>query len=100
VALSIQQNQEYQGNGRWRWSVWLSGSPEELDSIDHVVYILDPTFHHPVRRISDRTTSFRLDTSGWGTFTIHANIVDRDGHEARLDHDLVLRYPDGTPTLA
>ncbi len=100
MALSIQQNQEYEGNGRWRWSVWLSGSPEELDSIDYVAYILHPTFHNPVRRIGDRTTNFRLDTTGWGTFTIHANIVHRDGHETPLDHDLVLRYPDGTPTLA
>jgi transcription initiation factor IIF auxiliary subunit len=100
VALSIQQNQEYEGNGRWRWSVWLSGSPEELDSIDYVDYILHPSFLNPVRRITDHTTSFRLDTSGWGTFTIHANIVYRDGHETPLAHELILRYPDGTPTLA
>jgi transcription initiation factor IIF auxiliary subunit len=99
MALSIQQSQEYKGNDRWRWSVWLSGTPEELDLIDHVLYILDPTFHNPVRRVSDRATNFRLDTSGWGTFTIHANIVHRDSHEIPLDHDLVLVYPNGTPTL-
>ena len=100
MALSIQQSQEYVGHDRWRWSVWLNGTPEELDSIDYVLYILDPTFHNPVRRISDRTTNFRLDTSGWGTFPIHAKIVHRDGQETPLDHDLVLLYPDGTPTLA
>jgi len=99
MALSIQQSQEYKGNDRWRWSVWLSGTLEELDSIDHVLYILDPTFHNPVRSVSDRPTNFRLDTSGWGTFTIHANIVYRDSHEMPLNHDLVLVYPDGTPTL-
>jgi transcription initiation factor IIF auxiliary subunit len=99
MALSIQQSQEYKGNDRWRWSVWLSGTPEELDSIDHVLYILDPTFHNPVRRISDRSTDFRLETSGWGTFTIHANLVHRDTHETSLNHDLVLVYPNGTPTL-
>jgi hypothetical protein len=100
VALSIQQSQEYEGKGFWRWSVRLDGTAEELDSIDHVLYILDPTFHNPVRTVSDRTTNFRLDTSSWGTFTIHANVMHRDGHETPLNHDLVLLYPDGTPTAA
>lgn len=83
-----------------RWSVWLSGDPEELDSIDHVLYILDPTFHNPVRTVSDRMTNFRLDTDSWGIFTIHANVMHRDGREKTLNHDLVLLYPDGTPTAA
>ena len=100
MALSIQQSQKYMGSAGWQWSVWLDGAPEELDSVDHVVYILDPTFHNPVRETADRTTNFRLDTSGWGTFTVHANVVHRDGHQTTLHHDLVLLYPDGTPTLA
>lgn len=99
MALSIQQSQEYLGSDRWRWSVWLNGTPEELDSVDHVVYILHPTFQNPVRPVSDRSTNFRLDTTSWGTFTMHANIVHRDGHETKLKHDLVLLYPDGKPTL-
>jgi transcription initiation factor IIF auxiliary subunit len=100
VALSIQQSQEYTGHERWRWSVWLDGAPEDLDSVDHVNYILDPTFHNPVRQIKDRTTNFRLDTLSWGTFTVHANVVHLDGTETALHHELVLRYPDGTPTAA
>ena len=72
MPLSIRQDSAYAGGDRWRWSVWLEGPPEELDSIDHVTYILHPTFHEPVREIRDRSTKFRLDTSGWGTFTIHA----------------------------
>ena len=85
MSLSIQQSQEYVGNDRWRWSVWLNGTPEELDSVDHVTYVLHPTFHDPVRHISDRVTNFRLDTFGWGTFTMHANIVHRDGHASEAD---------------
>jgi transcription initiation factor IIF auxiliary subunit len=100
VALSIKQSQEYLGNDRWRWSVWLDGTPEELDAIDYVRYILHPTFHNPVRYVRDRTTNFRLETSGWGTFTMHAKVVHSDGHETSLDYDLVLLYPDGTPTFA
>jgi transcription initiation factor IIF auxiliary subunit len=65
-----------------------------------VVYILHPTFRDPVRTITDRESRFRLDTSGWGTFTIHAIAKNRDGHDTKLSHDLVLPYPDGTPTAA
>lgn len=100
VALSIQQSEKYLGGGRWKWSVWLDGIPAELDSVDHVTYILHPTFHDPVRRIADRATNFRLDTSGWGTFTVYANVAHRDGSETALSHDLVLHYPDGKPTAA
>jgi hypothetical protein len=45
-------------------------------------------------------SSFRLDTSGWGTFTIFANVFHKNGRSTSLQHDLVLLYPDGTPTLA
>jgi transcription initiation factor IIF auxiliary subunit len=99
-VLSIQQSEQYLGNDRWRWSVWLEGGPEELDFVDHVTYVLHSTFNNPVRVVADRTTNFRLETSGWGTFTIHAKITYCDGGEAALEHDLVLLYPDGTPTLA
>ncbi len=100
MALSIQQSQEYLGNDRWHWSVWLDGPPEELDSVDHVLYILHPSFHNPVRRVSERGRKFRLEASGWGTFTIHVKIVFYDGRETQLDHELVLLYPDGKPTFA
>jgi hypothetical protein len=50
--------------------------------------------------IGYRYNRFRLDASGWGTFTIHARAVHRDGRETLLQQDLVLLYPDGTPTAA
>jgi transcription initiation factor IIF auxiliary subunit len=100
VALSIQQSEKYLGNDRWAWSVWLDGSPEDLDSVDHVMYVLHPTFHDPVRSVTDRSSCFRLDTSGWGTFKLLAKVVHKDGEETELKHDLVLLYPDGTPTVA
>jgi len=100
VALSIQQAQEYLGRDRWKWSVWIGGSSEELDAVDHVTYVLHPTFHNPVRMIDDRASNFRLDTSGWGTFTIHAKAVLKDGNEVPLQHNLELFYPDGNPTAA
>jgi len=100
VALSIEQDSSYLGNDRWAWSVHLNGESAELDDIDHVVYILHPTFHNPVREIRDRTTNFRMETKGWGTFTIYAQAIHRDGRETQLQHELALLYPDGTPTPA
>ena len=38
--------------------------------------------------------------SGWGTFRIHAKATYKDGSDVELHHDLVLLYPDGTPTTA
>jgi len=100
MALSIEQDAHYVGKDRWEWSVWLEGTPEELDDVGRVVYILHPTFRNPVREVEDRSTKFRLETSGWGTFTIRARAVHSDGRETLLQHDLVLLYPNGTPTVA
>lgn len=100
MALAIRQDEKYLGKDRWQWSVWVDGPPEELDAIDHVVYVLDSTFHDPVRTVTDRSTKFQLTTSGWGIFTVYAKAIKKDGSETNLEHDLVLRYPDGTPTAA
>jgi transcription initiation factor IIF auxiliary subunit len=100
MALSIRQDEQYTGRDRWRWSVWLDGPPEELDDVDHVMYILDPTFNEPVREVDDRSTNFRIDARSWGIFTLHAKVFHKNGEESVLHHDLVLTYPDGTPTTA
>ena len=98
--LSIEQGAEYAGHDRWNWWVWLEGTPAELDEIERVVYVLHPSFHNPVREVDDRPSKFRLETSGWGTFTIHAKAFHRDGRETPLEHYLSLVYPDGTATVA
>src|ERR1051325_1659672 len=100
MALSIQQEERYVGHDRWKWAVWLTGDPAELDEVDHVMYILHPTFHNPVREIADRSSNFRLESWGWETFTIRARAVFKDGKEEPLQHELELHYPDGTPTPA
>ncbi len=63
-------------------------------------YTLHPTFPNPVRTVRDRTTKFRLDTRGWGVFTIYVKVVAKDGSAVMLSHALELRYPDGTPNVA
>jgi transcription initiation factor IIF auxiliary subunit len=113
MSVKIEQGSSYEGDRSsataptrsgivdyWKWWVWIEGPDSELDQIDHVVYTLHRTFPNPVRTISDRASKFALKTAGWGVFRIHAKVVYKDGRESRLSHDLVLTYPDGTPTTA
>lgn len=90
MPIRIAQSSEPTGPGHWRWSVWLDGSTTELDGVEYVVYTLHPTFSQPVRRTSDRAAAFRLDSSGWGEFEIHAAVHHRDGRGEEISHWLVL----------
>lgn len=98
--LATRQAFEYKDKDWWEWSVWIDGPADLLDSVDHVVYKLHNTFRNPVREVSDRSSKFRLETAGWGVFTIGVIVNYKDGRQEHLEHDLVLEYPDGTPTTA
>jgi transcription initiation factor IIF auxiliary subunit len=60
MTIRIEQGIKYQGDDYWNWWIWIEGSQEELDQIDHVTYILHPTFPNPVREVNNRSTKFRL----------------------------------------
>jgi hypothetical protein len=96
MALQIAQDYEYVGNDRWKWSVWLDGDDAELDAVEAVEYHLHPTFRNPVREVKDRSTRFRLDSSGWGVFQLNARARLTDGSVVHLTHMLELFYPEGT----
>ena len=100
--MQLSQESEYVEPDYWRWSVELDGPAEELDDVDRVVYTLHPTFPNPVRTVDDRSTNFRLETAGWGTFTIYARVVRKhDAGELHLEHELELFYPeDNAPAPA
>ena len=100
MDLKISQQFKYKGDDWWEWCVWLDGHDEDLAAVDHVVYTLHKTFPDPVRKVTDRRTKFRLETGGWGVFRIYAKVAMKDGGVKKLSHDLVLEYPDGTPTTA
>ena len=100
MAIKIKQDFEYKGKEWWEWSVWVEGPEQELDEIKHVEYTLHSSFFKPVRKIDDRSSKFRLETAGWGVFTIYAKVFHKDGGETLLEHDLELLYPDGTCTTA
>jgi transcription initiation factor IIF auxiliary subunit len=100
MRLTIAQSSKYQGNDYWKWSVWLEGPSEMLDRVDKVTYYLHRTFPNPVRIVETRRTKFRLNAAGWGGFSLVAKITDKDGCETRLEHEVVLKYPDKSPTKA
>lgn len=100
MSLKIAQDFDYKGNDWWEWSVWIDGPDSELDEVEQVEYTLHPTFPKPVRTVADRRSKFRLQTAGWGVFTIYAKAIHKDGGVTLLEHDLELLDESGTPTTA
>jgi transcription initiation factor IIF auxiliary subunit len=98
--FEIDQSATYAGDDWWEWSVWVEGRKADLDRIEYVEWTLHPTFPKPIRRIDDRSTKFRLETGGWGTFLIRARVEMKDGSSIRLRHELELHYPDGKAATA
>lgn len=94
MTIQIKQQTVLKSKDWWEWSVWLDGESSELDAIDHVVYTLHPTFPNPVVRVSDRKTGFRLNSSGWGEFTIYLQINHKDGSSIKHEHYLELKDSD------
>ena len=90
----IEQDYFYTGDDYWDWSIWVESSDSGLDKIDHVVYNLHYTFRKPVIIVNSRDNKFKMETSGWGTFTIYVQIVFKDETTLNLEHELVLTYPD------
>lgn len=92
--MRIEQSEKYQGSDWWEWAVWVVDTPTKLHSVRHVTYRLHPSFRPPVHRITKRATNFRLETAGWGTFTIFAEVQYKNGTVQNLEHELELHYPE------
>src|SRR5882724_9919224 len=90
TQIKIKNSSTWQGRDRWSWSLWIEAEPEDLDKIDHVEYVLHPTFVQPIRVVRDRASNFKLDSKGWGEFMVHAKVVTKDGKTIRLNHWLTL----------
>jgi hypothetical protein len=88
MTLTIAQDSRRRRDDYWEWSAWIEGSSSELGSIGAVTWILHPTFPNPIRTTYDRATKFRIDTAGWGVFTLRARVTYRDGSRENLEHYL------------
>jgi transcription initiation factor IIF auxiliary subunit len=82
------------GDGRYDWTVSISGPRVAADQIQCVEYTLHPTFPNPVRRVCTRGKdvkhAFALSSNGWGEFTIKLRVTFRNGTEQRLAYPLKL----------
>jgi len=96
--MEIKQDEKYEGADWWRWSVWLDG--QDLGKVAKVTWKLHPTFTEPERVVDNPATKFKLETAGWGTFLVKAEVLMKDGTTQQLEHELELHYPDGTATEA
>lgn len=93
MTLQIAQDAAPEDESHWRWSVWLDGSADDLDQVTEVVWKLHSTFNKPIRRVTSRSTQFRLDASGWGEFEIVAHVERRSTWPLLLRHWLRLEDP-------
>jgi len=87
----IKQDYQYVRDDHWDWSIWVESSENGLDQIENVIYNLHYTFPNPVRMIKTRENKFKLETSGWGIFTIYIRINFNDNTTLDLEHDLKLQ---------
>ena len=94
MALRLAQENRAVGDDRWKWSIWLEGPDQELDTVQSVRYFLHSTFRNPVREVTDRHSKFRLDSIGWGEFRIIAHVQKEDQSVELLSAWLHLLQPD------
>ena len=79
--------------GYYDWTIFIQTDTSTLNSIDHVEYLLHPTFSNPQVSSYDRKGNFSYSTSGWGEFEIKIKVVFKDENKGPLymTHWLVLK---------
>lgn len=100
MKYRIVQSYEYRGGDYWDWSAWIEANPQALAAIESVTWILHPSFSRPRIESRSRQTGFRLDSSGWGTFLLKAELHKKQGDPQVVSHMLELAYPDDDPAAS
>jgi len=93
MSYRIAQSERYLGHDYWNWSAWIEATPDELDQLEVVIWILHPTFSPSRVESRSRDTRFRLTTSGWGTFRLRAGLHCKGRDPFLISHMLRLTYP-------
>ena len=92
MSLKLRNNWKYNGNDSWSWAAFLDDQGSgEMDKVDHVEYILHPTFRNPIRRVDTKEDGFKLATTSWGTFDLKAFVHFKDGSKKKLTHEIELQ---------
>lgn len=100
MSYRIAQSEEYRGSEYWNWSAWIEATPNDLDQLESVVWILHPTFSPSRVESRSRDTKFRLDTSGWGTFRLRAELHRPGKVLLLLSRTLRLTVPDDQEAIS
>jgi len=100
MSYRIEQQSEYAGGDRWKWSVWVEADGEDhsLEQLTEVIWILHPSFARSRVSRADHATKFRLNESGWGAFLVRAELRMKSGQRRELSQHLRLEYPDEANT--
>lgn len=77
--------------GYYKWVVFVKASDSELNSIDHVEYLLHPTFPKPQVSVFNRASKFSYTATGWGEFEIKAKVVYKNNKSQYLSYWLKLQ---------
>lgn len=94
MTYRIAQSEKYVGNDYWNWSAWIEATPEEMNQISLVTWILHPSFSPSRVATEDRTNQFRLDTAGWGTFMLRAELRLKGVPDVKIIRRMLrLNYP-------
>jgi hypothetical protein len=93
--LHLENDSTPRGSDWWDWSIWVDGPSDALEEVESVTYRLHPTFPNPVQKVTDRKTSFRMSSSGWGEFLVAADVRLQSGRTLALERWLELRDADG-----
>jgi len=92
-TLNLENTSLYIGNGRWEWTLYVTGNPKVLNDIKCVEYQLHPTFPNPVQTVCQAGApdkAFALNGSGWGEFNVQATVKLARGSPLKLSHWLKL----------
>lgn len=71
---------------RWRnslnvvyeWKAWVEAAPGKQE-VERVVYVLHPTYKHPVVEVTSKSDDFLMRQYGWGNFELTASIFLSSG---------------------
>lgn len=77
----VERSGDYVVKNKKVWHIvnlYLSASSADLTAVDHVEYILDPTFANTTVSIRNPNKSFRYTFYAWGSFIVNARVYKKD----------------------
>ena len=74
----------------YKWAIWIENGESDISEIDYVEYLLHSTFKNRLRKATNLSDKFKIESSGWGEFNIEITVVKKNGERLQLSHWLTL----------